>query len=329
MTYDESWDRPHSPTADPNWQESDWLSFYDPKVRVGGICRIGQRPNRGTGQPGLFVFALGAQRFFADDVGGRLDVDISPADRWADGYRVGNLSVDHLGGGRVRFNFDYAEAAGSVEFYEGHYIPRSWSLTKEDIHNLFPDGHLEAGGKVRGKFCIGDETYDVACMGHRDRSWGVRTGYVERVKRIMTCWGTVGPEYSHAVLRFEAKEGEGTVQGFVMRNGVAEEVVAMRHLTTIDVDFISAIEGRVILTLESGEEIKVRCTLAQTHAGRAPGSAFSGVGVLEVGGQRGFCTYSGLVNPSRGKHMSTQDEVTLAVVEKGLSQTREHPVLDW
>lgn len=63
MTYDDSADVPHQPGPELDWQESDWLNFYEPSCGVGGIFRIGQHPNQKKGNPNLFVFALGGQRF--------------------------------------------------------------------------------------------------------------------------------------------------------------------------------------------------------------------------------------------------------------------------
>jgi hypothetical protein len=322
--YEPSWDKPHTPGTEENWQESDWLSFYDPRAEVGGIYRIGQRPGQDTGQPGLFVFALDGDRFFADDNGGRLDVPITAEDRWVDGYRSGNLTVHHPDDGRIRFAFHYPEARGELEFYERHYEPRSWSLGP-DVHELYSQGHLECGGKVRGTLTIGARTYQVDCFAHRDRSWGVRRGYVERVRQILTGWGSAGPGFSYAVMKFVPVTGEASVQGFLMRDHVADEIVDFRQLTVLDDDYVSGLGGTLILTLASGEKVTVKCTLAQCHADRAPGSAFSGVGTFRSGQHEGFCTYSGLANPSRGTYKATQDEVKLAVVDKGLSRSVRHP----
>jgi hypothetical protein len=94
-TYDESWDQSHAPGPQELWQESDWLTFYDPGVGVGATYRIGQEPNRRKGQPSLFAFALGGERFLLRGAGERgLDVDISPEDRWTSGYRVDGHEVN-------------------------------------------------------------------------------------------------------------------------------------------------------------------------------------------------------------------------------------------
>ena len=63
MTYDESWDRPHRPGANPLWQESDCYWFYDAAKGVGGFHRIGQTPAKGIGQVMLFVFDEGGEGF--------------------------------------------------------------------------------------------------------------------------------------------------------------------------------------------------------------------------------------------------------------------------
>src|SRR2546421_7557434 len=39
---------PHDPGPDPAWQESVFLHWFDPKVGVGGIHRIGHEPAAGV-----------------------------------------------------------------------------------------------------------------------------------------------------------------------------------------------------------------------------------------------------------------------------------------
>ena len=58
---------PHRAGPEDGWQESDCYWFYDQAAGVGGYHRIGMRPNRGTAQVMLMVFALGGERFTRND----------------------------------------------------------------------------------------------------------------------------------------------------------------------------------------------------------------------------------------------------------------------
>ena len=331
--YDESWDRPHAAGPQESWQESDWLTFFDPAAGVGGIYRIGQEPNRKKGQPNLFVFALGAERFLMKDLGGRgLDCDTTPADRWESGYRVAGHQVDALGEGRMRFRWDYPETSADLEFFESHYAPRDWSKSnrgEEIIAWLNADGHLECAGRLKGKVTIGTKTYSVDCFAHRDRSWGYREHYMRKMSRAFGAWGTTGPAFSFAVMRLELKTGEKLTTGFVDRGGQSDDIIDARWLTTLDGDFVSPIAGTVLLTLETGEAIRVDCGIAQAHGGFAPGTSFNAVGTFTHAGKTGFCDYSATGNPGGGDHIASSAEATLVALEAGLSNSASHDgVLD-
>jgi len=323
--YDASWDRPHKPGHDPSWQESDWLTFFDPAAGVGGIYRIGQEPNRGKGQPSLFVFALGGQRFLMRDIGGRgPDCDLTADDRWETGCRVGGHRVEASGDGRVEFRWDYPETAAVLEFYESHYTPRDWSRSgkgAEIIATLNADGHLECGGKIRGSVRIGEKRYDVDCCAHRDRSWGDRDHYMRRMRRAFGAWGTVGPAFSFAVMRLELITGETLVTGFVDRGGRGEDIADARFLTTLDGDFLSPIAGAVLLRLENNETLRIDCGVAQAHGGFAPGTSFNSVGKFTWQGQAGFCDYSATGNPGGGDHIACVADATLVALGRGLSRS--------
>ncbi|HEY2658343.1 MAG TPA: hypothetical protein VGI79_01375 [Caulobacteraceae bacterium] len=325
--YEPSWDCPHAPGPESLWQESDWLTFYDPDAGVGGVYRIGRQPNRGKGQPNLFVFARGGQRFLMKDLGGRgLDCDLGPGDLWESGYRVAGHQVDALGGGRMRYRWNYPETYAELEFHDAFYTPRGWAAAEkgaEIIAWLNPDGHLECAGRVTGKVKIGDQSYDIDCMGHRDRSWGYRESYMPKMKRTLGGWGTTGAGFSFATMLLHLKSGERLVTGFVHRNGHEEDIVDIRFLSTLDSDLLSPVAGVMLLTLESSELIRIDCEIAQSHAGYAPGIAFNSVGVFWRDGVRGFCDFSAMANPGRAEHLPDAAEVTLATVQAGLSQTAD------
>lgn len=326
VSYDSSWDCPHQPGSESSWQESDWLTFYDPVKGVGGVVRIGQEPNRQKGQPNLFVFALGGLRFLMKDVGGRgLDCDLQPADRWGTGCRVAGHSVDALGQGRMQFRWDYPETDGDLEFSDSFYVPRDWSTSAKGadvIAGLNADGHLECAGRLRGSVRIGEVSYQLDCFSHRDRSWGVRDHYMRRMTRAYGAWGTVGPELSFAIMRLELNDGRQLATGFVARNGGSEDIGDVQLVTTLDSDLASPLRGVVIMTLVTGEVVQVECNLAQAHGGFAPGISFNAVGTFEYAGKTGFCDYSATANPGRGEHILTVDDVNSLAVEAGLSATR-------
>jgi len=327
-TYDPTWDLPHQPNDKEMWQESDWLTFYDPKAGAGAVFRLGRQPNRGKGQPNLFCFANGGQRFLMKDLGGRgLDCDMGPDDLWDTGCQVAGHRVDALGDGKMRYRWDYPETSADLQFHDGFYEPRGWDKSNkgaEIMSWINPDGHLECGGRLTGTMRVGDQSYDIDCFCHRDRSWGYRENYMERMKDTLGGWGTCGKELSFAYMMLHVKNGDKFTTGFVARNGVEEDIADVRCLPTLDMDMISPLAAIVVLTLESGETIRLDCDIAQAQVGYAPGSAFNSVGTFEYRGQTGFCDISVYANPGRAEKTPQPEDVTLGTVDAGLSPTADH-----
>ena len=321
--YDDSWDRPHRSDGSELWQESDWLSCYDTEQDVGVIFRLGQRPDKGKGQPSLFVFAVDGQRFLLPDEGGMgADCDICAADRWETGCQVSGHGVEAMGSGEMLFRWDYPESAGELKFQDQIYVPRDWSTSgkhDEVVADMNADGHLECSGRVRGEVRIGDKQYRINCFGHRDRSWGKRDQYVSRMRRCLSTWGSVGGELSYAAALMEFDDGRGVTTGFVVRNGVEEDISTLNLLTTMDGDMVTPLAGKVMIRLESDERIDVDCDLKQAFGGFAPGTTFGALGAANYAGETGYCCYSVITNVSRGEHRLAQDEVTGLAITPGLS----------
>lgn len=321
--YNESWDRPRQSNGSELWQESDWLSCYDADQGVGVIFRLGQRPDRGEGQPSLFTFAMDGKRFLLPEYGGMgTDCKITIEDRWESGCQVSGHKVEALGGGEMLFCWNYPESSGNLRFQEQIYLPRDWSRSgkhKKVVVDMNADGHLECSGRVRGELRIADKKYQLDCFGHRDRSWGERDSYVTRMHRCLSAWGSIGEELSFAAALMEFENGRSVATGFVVRNGVEEDLCTLNLLTTMDGDMATPLAGKILIGLESAEQITVDCDLKQAFGGFSPGSTFAALGVVHYAGQAGFCCYSVISNTSRGEHRLTQEEVTGLAITPGLS----------
>jgi hypothetical protein len=124
-------------------------------------------------------------------------------------------------------------------------------------------------------------------------------------------------------MRLELKNGERLVTGFVHRNGREDDIAEVRYLSTLDSDLLSPVAGIVVLTLESGEVLRVDCDIAQSHGGYTPGISFNSVGTFTMAGKRGFCDFSASANPGRAEHLPDAQEATLTVIEAGLSPTAD------
>ena len=329
--YRQCWDSPHAPGPEEGWQESDCYWFYDVKQGVGGFHRVGQRPNQASGQLTLFVFAKRGSRFVLNDSHHREPRMIGPANRTADGQHFDGHRVTNLGGGILRYEWEEEGAsAGHLEFYESFYEPRNWSRdgrTDDFASTINPDGHLEVSGRLRGRIRIGDEEYQVDALAHRDRSWGKREQGLTSMHRYRMFSGTVGPELSFATFFLDTHEYVPTQAGFVVRNGVEEQVKGLRVLAKFDADGFSPVGATAIITLDTDEDIRIDCTAVQGFMTQMPamGAAMSdSICTFEYAGKTGFLDLELVNNPQRGTYLPGPAEVSLLAVSPGLSLAADY-----
>lgn len=326
-TYKPSWDCPHAPTQDAHWQESDCYWFYDERLGVGGFHRIGQTPNTGKGQVDLFVFARNGERFVIDPA--TKVRDLASGDRTEKLHRVGAHCGEGIGDKRMAFSWREPGCTGELEFYESFYAPRNWSKdgsSNQIMTDINPDGHLECSGRIRGKVRIGALMYEVDALAHRDRSWGVRgsTGDIS-IHRYRMFSGTVGPELSFATFTLNSLSRGPTSAGFVSRNGVDEDVVDLRCITTFDYDGFSPTAVTGIMTLVSGEKVSITALPIQGRLSIAPGGGVSdSICTFRHGGKTGFLDLELCNNPGRGSHTPIPYEVSLLATQGGLSKSASY-----
>ncbi len=327
--YNPSWDCPHTPTSDPAWQESDCYWFYDAQTGIGGFHRIGQKPNKGTGQIMLFIFKVGAERFVINDAP-RNEFPLTDDARQERKQIVGTHSAESLGDGRMLFCWNEPESDAALEFYESFYTPRNWPSNPETQHfenSVNSDGHLECGGRLKGKVRIGEETYDIDALAHRDRSWGKRADAAPQMHRYRMYSGTCGKALSFASFFLDFNESTPVSMGFVDRHGVQEDVVNLRVAVTFDFDGVTPLGSTGILTLASGEKLRIDSTVVQGFLTPLPAGVShsqDNISVFEYDGQTGFVDLELSTNPCRGSYTPTQRDVSLIAVDQGLSASQDY-----
>ena len=325
MAYDVSWDRPHAPSDQALWQESDCYWFYDHAAGVGGFHRIGQKPNLGTGQITAFAFRRDGERFVLNDSYTR-DREIKPDDRWLTGHRVGSHVAESLAYGRMRFAWDEPGCSADLEFYESFHAPRNWSKTGHSdgfMSNINSDGHLECSGRLRGTVQIGAISYAIDALAHRDRSWGFRDSSRASMHRYRMFSGTVGPELSFASFLLDLKTGQRMVAGFVARDGVDLDVRDLRCVTAFDADGLSPMGATAVLTLENGEKLAIACSGVQGFMTPVPESQSASsdtISTFEYAGRTGFVDLELCTNPGRGTYVPRPEDLTLLAIEPGVSK---------
>ncbi|MDE0063455.1 MAG: hypothetical protein OXP09_12620 [Gammaproteobacteria bacterium] len=331
MTYNESWNRPHQPTDAENWQESDCYWFYDSENQVGGYHRIGQYPNRGTGQVLTFAFKKGGRCF-------RLIKEYQHIEcaRTETGQTVGSSAVQSLGDGRINYSWAEPDGGASLEFHQPFYTPRNW--TKEvseheggsSVHDsMNADGHLEVAGRLKGRLRLGDEEYAVDALAHRDRSWGPRDYMVARQHRMVT--GTLGEHLSWVAMIVQMENGFVAKVGYVARNGETTDITDLKVLTEFDWDGFTVSGLRAQLALEDGSQLELDGIAAQGFQFFTKGWAATSHHFIEVerDGTRGFTILDATNRPAKGFYVPPQNEVSLIRASDGLCDSADYSELRW
>lgn len=320
MSYDPSWDVPHTPEAEENWQESDCYWFYDSKAGIGGWQRIGFHPNRPQGQSAVFLYKIGGKRFLRR----LIDVPASQCSRTDRGQTIGPASAICVTPKVMRYAYDEPEASLDLEFFESFYEPRDW-MTGGGYKRETEKGHLECGGRVRGKIRLGGQTYDVDALAHRDRSWGPRS-----ITGLDVLWfsvGTMGPELSWAAMKVRyAETGQYAKVGFVAREGACSDLVDVEVNTTFASDGLTPLRSVWDLRTSEGS-LTLDCTPVQGFIHRLVPGAFMATGhtsVVEAEGKLGFCDLAVALNPYHGSHLPTDKETLITCSQEGLGDFRPH-----
>ena len=181
----------HPVGDDPAWSESYYFNFVDPDSGVGAFTRMGFRPNDGWADAlhavylpeGRVVFTYGRRTDLTPEVVDTLG-PIDPA--------VGNLTlrrgeafrrwdIVYIGEGQDMVDPTVMLAA-SKDRPAGWNHPAHLDMdvafeTTSEPHYAVggAQGHFEQTGRVSGTITVGDERWDVAGFGVRDKSWGPRT----------------------------------------------------------------------------------------------------------------------------------------------------------
>lgn len=177
----------HPVGAEEAWSESHYFNFFDPSKGVGGLTRIGVRPNEGRmdgvlvlflpGGWGAFVYTSKDQTENTEtlEVGGvRYSMD-TPLERWgivceAEGFMFPQPAPFGPKGTetrrvRIGLGLDFTAISPAVGISP---------LADPGRIDEVPQGHFEQAGSWRGSIEVGEERIELSGFGNRDKSWGVR-----------------------------------------------------------------------------------------------------------------------------------------------------------
>lgn len=327
-SYSADWDRPHKPGPSDDWQESDCYWFYDAKVGVGGYHRIGQFPNRGTGQVLAFAFHIGGKRFrqMAEFTGNTLA-------RTATGQQVGSHRVEPGATGEMHYAWREEGCEAQLRFFDPFYTPRSWTEKEHDdagaaavASSMNTDGHLEVAGRIAGTVTIDGETYQIDALAHRDRSWGNRDYGIAHQHRMAT--GTIGPELSWATYIMHLDNGLVAKAGFVARHGKTCDISDIRLLTELDWDGLTVSGMRTAFVLKDGSKVTLSGPAVEATAFETGGWLLSSHAFIAL--QNGGFSILDVTNrPSKGRYIPGPTEATQICMVDGVGSAGQFAALQW
>lgn len=244
----------HLAKSDQNWNESYYFIFYDKKQGIGGMSRLGFKPNKNEGTLFLIMFLPdGSAAIYnsAEKIGDearkqKLGVSAMtyqrlPSGEWHYTFNAPMAVAKNpedlpkiaqykeLISGIAKVNLDLTLSPfNEIYEYSKHMTPESLELGKKS-----GDQHWEQIGKVAGQIKINDKTYQIQdVIGQRDHTHGVRD------------WTGIG-NWLYFVVWFNehlcvnpaaiiADDGRVSSGGFIFQNG---ENIPIKTIRLLDQTF--------------------------------------------------------------------------------------------
>jgi hypothetical protein len=226
-----------------NFNESMYFNVYDPREKVGGFLRLGNRANEGYAELTTCLYLPDGRVAFmfsrpeidnndAFDAGGtRFDV-VTPFEKLRTTYdgKVA-LLTDPLEMADPRKAFTenpFVDAHVELThtavspMYGGEPVNDDGSALSDDHSGGFARGHYEQHMAVSGTIRVGDEEWNVDGFGLRDHSWGPRFWQAPWWYRWLTM--NFGPDFGFVVSIIASRDGGRRYGGMVLRDGEYEHI---------------------------------------------------------------------------------------------------------
>ncbi len=233
-------DYTHPLGPEPNFNESMYFNFFDPKQSIGGFIRIGNRANEGRAEVTVTVYLKDGRVLFtfkrapiehndAFDAGGaRFDV-IEPTQKLRTVYEGSVLDLaeprrmtdprkafEESPKRRIRLDLVY-DAVGPMYGSAGDEHE-----SKRSADEQFAKAHYEQHMAVSGDLHLDGETLHIEGYGLRDHSWGPR--YWQAIDGYEWLTMNFGPDLGAMVSVIRRGPGEARTGGVVVRDGALEAI---------------------------------------------------------------------------------------------------------
>ncbi len=182
----------HALGEEPNFNESMYFNFFDPKKSLGGFVRLGNRANEGRAEMTVCLFLADGRVLFsfnraqidhndAFDAGGMRFEVLEPSEKLRTTYqgKVIELKNARELSDPARAFQDSPRRTISLDLEHTACGPmygssKSGAEEKRKASEQFGKAHYEQHMSIQGQLTIEGEVFEINGLGLRDHSWGPR-----------------------------------------------------------------------------------------------------------------------------------------------------------
>jgi hypothetical protein len=237
--------------SDERWQESMFVAWFDLSRGIGGAHRVGHAIGADSANVWSALVTSDGRRWRENHE--RLDFDARR--RTPQLFGAGGTSF--VAEPKSGINVD--DEAASVDLhFDDFYIPMPvWNGSEaEEVASAIAPNHKEASGSVSGTVRLGDQTFDIDGLFHRDHSWGARDWSTIISHRWFV--GTFGAELSFSAVILQGQDNRYIRGGAVVRDGVITPATNVDIVVSSEADGVSHRGGEVRMELADGERFAAR-----------------------------------------------------------------------
>jgi hypothetical protein len=285
-------DLAHPVEGDAAWSESYYFNCYDPAADCGFYSRVGVRPNEGTIDVGLAVWAPGGglvheravreQREMTDG-----DMIVGPVRyQMLEALKRWRLTAD---GERVKMDVTFDALMPAIGA-DGQ--GRSGTGSSAEARGFVGKGHLEQAGRWSGWIEVGGQRSSLGAeaRGNRDKSWGPRRWGGPKMWRWFSI--NIGDDTHFGGIRIGTDAGD-LHRGWVWRDGEHASIAEWDVTTELEPDGVTHKVSHVKALDKSGRTHSLRADLLRVEPGAKgirPGTTIVNEGLArwEYEGQTGY-----------------------------------------
>jgi hypothetical protein len=237
----------HDPGEAKNYNESMYFNVFDPAAKTGGWFRIGNRPNEGYAEVSVCLYLPDGRVAFtfarpaisdnkAMDAGGLKVEVVEPFKRLRVSFGGKALVLarphemaDPKKAWRENPSLTCTVALdyeGVSPMYGGETVRADGKALEVDPEKSFAKAHYEQHCAARGVITVGDERFEIAGFGLRDKSWGPR--YWQAIEWYRWCPMNFGRDFGMMLSTIGDGKGGAREGGMVFRDGIHDLITACR-----------------------------------------------------------------------------------------------------